>query len=297
MKSQTIKNSIFLLPLGVCLSLFTGFLGAPFFYALRLIWDRRLFWGLTAVFALAIVLYPSTRGFYLGFVVFLNLIAGSLFCEFRLQKKNYKICSYQTLGWGVFISGCVLCFFVLQFYGIQQVSDLQKLYEDLLSWMRQQLVVVGVSAGDVDLKKILYYLPSFLLIFIVSQITTLLYFEKRIYQFLKSPFQFKENFYAYTVPRWWLWGTLIILANFLIFQKIPVLYFLFINLLWLFIGLYFFQGFAICYGFYRHFNCGKIFRFISNLVIFLYLMPLVCVIGLIDYWVDIRKKLNKENKK
>jgi hypothetical protein len=57
--------------------------------------------------------------------------------------------------------------------------------------------------------------------------------------------------------------------------------------------LYFFQGLAIIEVSLRSFRAGALLRAVTYLLLVGQLFPAVSAIGLIDYWVDFRKRLKK----
>ena len=64
-----------------------------------------------------------------------------------------------------------------------------------------------------------------------------------------------------------------------------------INILNVMMTLYFFQGLAVFYSFFRTFKIGAIWQVVWALIFVFQLFIFVAAVGFVDYWLDIRKRI------
>ncbi|ASD65333.1 hypothetical protein [Bdellovibrio bacteriovorus] len=66
-----------------------------------------------------------------------------------------------------------------------------------------------------------------------------------------------------------------------------------VNILNVAIVLYFFQGLAVLEVFLNSMRAGLFIRVLTYIILVGQLLPILAVVGLIDYWVDFRARLRK----
>lgn len=266
------------------LSLVTGFLGSVGFYTLRWFFkeQRTLYW---------LVLLPVAAFFYKtelwSALIFSNLLIGGIYAERRMLGDSRLKGAY--ISWVVTAFSCAALFTAFMFFNSYTFTEV---YTLMMNWLKAH-PFWDTLFSKVDEKSfidIFIQLPGHVGIFLAMQICAIFYVEKNILRFYEVKRSF-ENFNMYKTPAWCVWGLAASVGLLILRDKSIYLRALSYNGLIIFLGLYFFQGMAVINCVYEHFQVKKWARFLLNIFIILNLVILVSLTGVVDYWLDIRKKL------
>lgn len=88
-----------------------------------------------------------------------------------------------------------------------------------------------------------------------------------------------------------VWITILGIAAVGIKMENPIYKTVGINILNVMMTLYFFQGLAVFYSFFRTFKIGVIWQAVWALIFVFQLFIFVAAVGFVDYWLDIRKRI------
>jgi hypothetical protein len=157
--------------------------------------------------------------------------------------------------------------------------------------------VVGMNPGlQVDAGLLVQLIPSAVVIILVVALGVGLMFERRVFSWLNLPRErvaSQLKLLEFRVPDFMIWiamsAFLLTMENF----NVKALEILGMNIVNVVTVLYFFQGLAILEVSLRSFKAGALLRAAIYLILVGQLFPLVSAVGLIDYWVDFRKRLRK----
>ncbi len=194
--------------------------------------------------------------------------------------------------------------------GLDVREDIKKTIEGILSQARipgvgtgADLVLMNGTVLNSDL--ILSQIPSIVALMMSLCLAYGLMMERRFAWLFKLPYeqiagQIKLS--EFRVPESLVWvaifsflGSFLRLKN----ENMPIVL-ISMNIFNFMIGAYFLQGLAVLEGFIRYFRVGPVVRFFIYFLIVFQLFFVVSVLGFVDYWMDIRRRLknfrNKRNK-
>lgn len=276
---------------GVCLTLMTPFLGAPFLRVLRNVYGPLIYWtsGTLVTIALALNL-PGT----LTFLVASVWVTIGLFAEFEARGRGSFWAGMLAIFVGTLLSwqGPV---FLSSNFGINSGESVDEGLKALVqrienhpeqkAWME----TMGFST-----ETLLGQVPSMLgLVFLIC-----LSFALILSQRVASVFGVRYDRIAGT-PRLLDFKVpdalviLFILSFLMSFLQIgqPRLNTVALNLLQFLIGLYFFQGLAVLESSFLIFRVDPFIKMILYILIVAQLFFLLSLVGLADFWLDFRLRL------
>jgi len=274
--------------ISVVLSLLTVVFGAPLMRVLRVTYGALSYWllGVAAISFFYFIEAPALA-------VFVGSIWMTLGIYMELERKGLRWSVSALLG---IIAGCL--FFVgaamvnLDKFGVHNLAEAEALVKQFLS---DKVVAVNPSL-QVDAGLLVQLIPSTIVIILVVSLGVGLMFERRVFSWLNLPRErvaSQLKLLEFRVPDFFIWiamfAFLLTMENF----KVKALEVLGMNIVNVATVLYFFQGLAILEVSLRTFRAGALLRAAVYFLLIGQLFPLVSAIGLIDYWVDFRKRLRK----
>lgn len=274
--------------ISVVLSLLTVVFGAPLMRVLRMTYGALAYWLLGLV---------ATGFFWFIEAQALSVFVGSIWMTLgiymELERKGLRWTTSAILG---VIAGCLffLSAALINFekLGVHNLAEAEVLVKQ---FMNDKIVAVNPSLKlNADL--LVQLIPSAVVIILVISLGVGLMFEKRAFNWLKLPRErvaSQLKLLEFRVPDFVIWiamtAFLLTMENF----NVKALEILGMNIVNVVTVLYFFQGLAILEVSLRTFKAGALLRAAIYLMLIGQLFPLVSAIGLIDYWVDFRKRLRK----
>ncbi len=279
------QKLFYLSSFSVLLTMMTLIFSAPFLRAISRSYSAVVYWllGLFVVAALGLVsAYPLQ--------IFVGALWISVGIQLTLESKGYRwwasgICGL-ILGSGIGFLGTYL---ILNSYDLTNYTSLVDLVDGFI--IENQL---GPMVGKVSAKNLLPILPGLFVVMIELAMGFGLIFEKSVFRWFDLP---RERYVSHSslmesrLPDGLIWFSLItVLITFVDF-KVENLNSFGMNLLSVISVLYFFQGIAILESFLKAFRIGFVGKSLIYFLLVGQLLPLVSLIGFIDYWLDFRRKI------
>lgn len=274
--------------ISVLLSLLTVVFGAPLMRVLRITYGALAYWllGLLVAAFFWFIEAPALS-------VFVGSIWMTLGIYMELERKGLRWTASALIG---IICGCL--FFAgaalinLEQLGVHNLAAAEALVK--------QFVTDKVLAMNPDLQLdaglLVQLIPSAVVTILVVALGVGLIFERRVFSWLDLPRErvaSQLKLLEFRVPDFVIWiamgAFLLTMENF----NVKALEILGMNIVNVATVLYFFQGLAILEVSLRSFKAGALLRAAIYIILVGQLFPAVSAIGLIDYWVDFRKRLRK----
>ncbi|RYZ78084.1 MAG: DUF2232 domain-containing protein, partial [Proteobacteria bacterium] len=173
--------------------------------------------------------------------------------------------------------------------GIQNLAAAEGLVKEFTVELAKANPKATLDAG-----LLVQLIPTAVFAILIVSLGVGLIFEKRVFNWLKIPREktaSQLNLLEFRLPDFYIWiamgAFLLTMVNF----NVKALEVLGLNIAYVSAVLYFFQGLAILEVSLRSMKAGAFMRAGTYLILVGQLFPLVCAVGLIDYWVDFRKRL------
>ena len=276
----------------VVLALNAGIVAAIPIRALRIHVGREIYWSvwlILTVFLVALKQYPLAVT-----LSALSVLIGS-FSEFEKRGDHlYKASVCSILTTMIFLVANFALWMALKGRGalVSLTSYFDQVTEqvNILSMKYYESEIITT-----ELKKMLLMnSPSALLIVLMFALYFALLFEKRILQLVqgevKKPGYQLIHFQIHDIL---IWAFIIsILGNFLE-MPYPILKVISVNVFNVSLVLLLFQGLAVMGHFFESFNVGRFWRFLWVFLLVIQLPIFVCLIGLMDYWLNFRWRFAK----
>ncbi|MGZ3744323.1 MAG: DUF2232 domain-containing protein [Pseudobdellovibrionaceae bacterium] len=287
-----VKNSprqfLAIFSLSVLLSLLTVVCGAPLMRVLRITYGAVTYWllGIVAIVIFWFIDVPALS-------VFVGSIWMTLGIYVELERKGLRWAISALIG---IIAGCL--FFIgaalinLEKLGVYNLAAAETLVKQFITDK-----VFTVNPGlQLDASVLVQLIPSVVVTILVVSLGVGLIFEKRVFSWLKLPRErvaSQLKLLEFRVPDFVIWiamvAFLLTMENF----HVKALEILGMNIVNVVTVLYFFQGLAILEVSLRSFKAGALLRTGIYIILVGQLFPVMSAVGLIDYWVDFRRRLTK----
>lgn len=287
-----VKNSprkfLAIFSMSVVLSLLTVVFGAPLMRVLRVTYGALAYW----ILGVAV-----TTFFWFIEAPALSIFVGSIWMTLgiymELERKGLRWTASALIG---IIAGCLFfsgaALINLDKLGAHNLAEAETLAKQFIN---DKVVAVNPTL-QLDAGLLVQLIPSAIVIILVVSLGVGLMFERRVFSWLKLPRErvaSQLKLLEFRVPDFFIWiamgAFLLTMENF----NVKVLEILGMNIVNVATVLYFFQGLAILEVSLRSFKAGALLRAAIYLLLVGQLFPMVSAIGLIDYWVDFRKRLRK----
>lgn len=287
-----VKNSprkfLAIFSISVVLSLLTVVFGAPLMRVLRITYGALAYW-LLGIAVTAIFWFIEAP----ALSVFVGSIWMTLGIYMELERKGLRWTASALIG---IIAGCLFfsgaAIFNLEKLGVHNLAEAEALVKQ---FMTDKVFALNPDL-QVDAGLLVQLIPSAVVIILVVALGVGLMFERRVFSLLDLPRErvaSQLKLLEFRVPDFVIWITmtafLLTMENF----NVKALEILGMNIVNVATVLYFFQGLAILEVSLRTFRAGALLRAAIYIILVGQLFPAVSAIGLIDYWVDFRKRLRK----
>lgn len=257
----------------------------PFMRAVRKCYGSVTYWGLGLISA---TLFWAAKMDFV-FVFFMSLWI-SLGAQMFGERYGYR---WWVSGLFGLLLGSLVGFtgtyLLLQSYGITSQQSMAGLLQDFLTMSQLSQAPLKVTAKD-----LLPIIPGLFMVIIEFALGMGLIFEKRVFQWFDLPrerYVSQANLLESRLPDGLIWFSLVVIFFAFVDLKSEPLRFLGINLLYVFGVLYFFQGLAIIESFLKAIKAGIFGRGLIYFLLVGQLLPLVALMGFVDFWIDFRKKI------
>lgn len=265
-----------------------SFLGAPFLRALSVSAKSKIFWfaGIFLVGALLIA-GLSLTSVYIG-AIWMTL---GVYSEMEKRGISWKAAGLTALVMGLLFG--ILCYaLVMKYFNGQTL--LTELLQPLQDSMNK-----AFPETPIEISALLGYVPGIFTATLFMALAIGFMLEARVnklFQIRHARIASGLKWLEFRLPDLFIWTSLF--AGFFslvnlgqdILQKISI------NIVIVSAVAFFFQGFAVLEFMTRAFRMGSITKMILYVLVILQLTPAVVLIGLVDYWVDFRKRLRKKIK-
>ncbi|MBK9324694.1 MAG: DUF2232 domain-containing protein [Bdellovibrionaceae bacterium] len=273
--------------ISVALSLLTVVFGAPLMRVLRMTYGAIAYWllGLLVTIGFWLIDMPAPS-------VFVGSVWMTLGAYMELERRGLRWAAAAPLG----VSAGVL-FFVgtaalsLMNAGVYNLAGAEVLVKQFVD----KLYKVNPSM-QIEASLLVQLIPSAVVTVLIVALGVGLIFERRAFSWLKLPREnvaSQLNLLEFRLPDFIIWvamtAFLLTMENF----NVKALEILGLNIVNVVTALYFFQGLAIMEVGFRTFRASALLRAAVYIILVGQLFPVVSAIGLIDYWVDFRKRFRK----
>ena len=260
------------------------FFGTPLIRVLRKTYGARVFWISGLVLTL-LFMFAFPPLFILVVPIWMTL---GIYMELESRGARW------TTSAAVAILSGVAVIFATTAFGIL-ASDVHSLAEAKTLLLTQFSEGMKNQPPEIQAEMLSWFqiVPALIVVTLVISLASGLMFEKRAYAWLKAPREkvaSQLKLLEFRLPDFIIWpmmlGFLLVAKNFGsealgIFGK---------NLAIIGCALFFFQGLSVVEATLRSFRAGVMVKVAVYLILVTQALPLV-VIGVIDYWVDFRKRL------
>lgn len=270
--------------LATVLTVIFGFFGGPFLRVLRNVYGPRRYWISGYIISALIFLVPGLQ--IVAAMVLSAWITVGLYAEFEEKGKASFWTALISLGIGSFVMICVPLA-VAHNAGDDLVAHLYTIVETLLTQAQ-------VDTKTVDVKSIVQQVPSALIVLQIMTLAFALMWERRAAQLTRLPFERIAShlrIYEFRLPDAMIWVTMFSFLLSFVNLNNHIASGIAANLFNVMLGLYFFQGLAVMEVGFLVYRVGNFVRLLVYLLIVGQLFLLLSAVGIIDYWVDFRKRL------
>ncbi len=272
----------------VILTLLTGMFGAPFLRVIRKSQGALRFWSVGTFLAL---------GMWFAGADVLAIMVGSIWLTLGLYSELEEIGSgwwkagLLAIGAGT-AAGTGGFIWILRGLGITN-------WERFVDLIREKMSVLQEPLGDslkLDPEMLAQQAPSAWLIMLVLCLGTALIFEDRLFLWVGLPRErvaSRLKLLEFRLPDFWIWVTLTAFLLTMVDFGSKSLLIAGANVVNVSVVLYFFQGLAVLEVLLNSLKAGAFMRAVVYIIIVGQLFFLLSAVGLIDFWVDFRKRLRK----
>lgn len=282
---------ISLMALGAVVTILFSFLGAPLLRVLRNVGGGTLYWTSGAVATLVVTLLG------LGPIAFLLIgiwVTIGVYGEFEDRGRA----GFAAAFWSVFLGtvfSVVGPWLLFQMTGIDPNEILHQSLDNILKQMpSSQEPSSWLSGVKIDTQFLINQLPSMMAILILSSLAFALILDRRVAFLAGLRFERAASgirLLEFRMPDFMIW---VAMFSFLLsFLKIetPWVSVVALNIFNIMIAAYFFQGLAVLESAFAHYRVGFLIRLLIYVFVVGQLFFLLSVVGLVDYWVDFRRRM------
>jgi len=293
LKIQKPTNAKFLLVLSLSVLMTAVFLllGAPLLRVLRNVFGVWKYWISGTLLTAGLLVFGSGTGL-LGLMLFSTWVTIGMYQEFEERGRG----NFWTAVLSVLVGSAVLIlgpFLWSHLFGtdlvVQLKSDIEAVTQQLSGGKK-------LSDYGVTVDVILAQLPATLIVLNLTALAFALMLDRRIAVLFALPFEkvaSQMRLLEFRVPDVMIWVTMLsFLLSFLSLKEVWVST-VATNFFWVMMGLYFFQGLAVLEVSLLVFRVGSFMRLLIYLLVVGQLFFLLSPVGVIDYWVDFRRRLKK----
>ncbi len=268
--------------------MFFSFLGAPFLRALSVTAKSKVFWSAGLLLTVALMMTGLTlTAVYIG-AIWMTL---GTYSELEKRGINWRYAGLASLAMGL-LSATIMYQLVTKYLNGQNLLAelLQPLQETMNKAFPDTPTEISVLTG---------YVPGIFTatLFIALAMGFMLEAKvNKLFQIRHARVASGLKWLEFRLPDLFIWISLFAALFSLVNLGQDLLQKISINVVIVSAVAFFFQGLVVVEFMTRAFRLGPVSRMILYVLVILQLTPAVILIGLIDYWVDFRKRLRKKIK-
>lgn len=281
------KNLWALVAASAATSILFSFLSAPFLRALAVSARSKIFWTTGVVLiALLFVLNWSLAAIYVG-AIWMTL--GS-YSEFERRGLNWRLSGLVSLSLGLLFA--MICYFITV-----KTSQTELLSEVIQPF--EAAIKKSFPESTLETNTLVKYVPGVLLSSLLIAMAMGFILEPQIvklFQLRHTKVASGLRWLEFRLPDVFVWMALF--SAFFAMENFgsALLKTISVNLVIFSAVAFFIQGLTVAEFSFRVFRFGPISKTIMYILIFLQLAPGVAFVGVIDYWIDFRKRMRKKIK-
>lgn len=271
--------------ISILLSMFTVVMGAPLMRVLRKSYGASAYWffGL-AVTAVLWLMKAEPLALFVG-SVWMTL---GVYGELEQRGLGWWISGLLSVLVGALATGWGL-FQALKMNGIHSMAEMQIALDDFIAKVQAVNPNVKIESGF-----LLQQIPSVIVIVLIVALGLGLIFEKKTFSWLNIPREkvaSQLKLLEYRMPDFMIWVAMVAFLLTMVSFGGKATAILALNVVNIAVVLYFFQGLAVLEVFLNTMKAGVFTRILAYVILIGQLFLLLSLIGLIDYWVDFRKRM------
>lgn len=286
-KTASAQKFITISSLSILLSMLTVVMGAPLLRVLRKAYGPRAFWIL-GLFATGTAWFLNAQ----PLALFLGSVWMTLGAYMELEQKGigWWISGLLSISVGAAATGLGLLG-AFRTNGINTQAEIRKLAEQFAGKVQAMNPTVKL-----DPEILVQQIPSAIVIILILALGLGLIFERRVFSWLNLPREkiaSQLKLLEYRVPDYVIWIAMTAFLLTMVSFGGKAIAILAVNIVNVVIVLYFFQGLAVLEVFLDSMKAGAFTRILTYIILVGQLLLLLSIVGLIDYWVDFRSRINK----
>lgn len=274
---------------GVLLTLVTAILGGPMLRVLRKSTGALVYW--TIGLLIAVALFFVQAQLFTALVISVWVLVG-LFTELEQKGVRWWFSGAAALV-ASSATGYISATMIMKNKGLELTSALRSVIENFIIEAKQIN-----SAINVDADLIMGQVPSAIIGTLVIVLGLSLIYERKAFRWFglaNERLAGQIRLLEFRLPDFMIWIAMIsFLFSFLQIGK-PEVMTLAGNILNVTVILYFFQGLAVTEVFLQVMRAGVFMRVLTYFILIGQLLFLVSAVGVIDYWVDFRRRFRPVN--
>jgi hypothetical protein len=282
MRQATTPKLVLLATTGFLLSILTLFFGTPFLRALRKTYGPIVFWSLGILL--------TALAFPIWFLVGTLWILIGVYEELVIRGRNFWFAALVSLCIGTGF-GIASAKYTLHTKDIETKAQFEALVGEAVASL--EATYPGIK---VNIDEVIHLLPSLVIITLILALANAIIFERQVLNWFMLPLaKPSENLklIEFRVPDFMIWIALTaLLLSIWDFGYKDVGIFG-MNVANVSAILYFFQGLAVMESYLRFVKAGFLLRFGTYFIIVGQLFLLLSILGLADFWVDFRLRMQK----
>lgn len=276
---------------GTVLTLLFVFLGTPFLRLLRGVFGSWKYW--LSGFVMTALLLSGGVGFVIIAFMLLSLwMTTGLYQEFEERGKGHL----WTAALAVVVGSAALILgpiFVSQILGV----NLNEILTTSIGETAKQLSG-GKSLSDLGVspESIIAVIPSTVVILQIASLAFALMLDRKAavltgvrFERVASAMRLLE----FRLPDLFIWVTMLSFLGSFGLTKNSLPEIISVNVFVVMMGLWFFQGLAVMEVSFLVFRVGNFFKLLIYFLVVGQLLPLLSVLGIIDYWADFRQRMKR----
>ncbi len=268
------------------------FMGAPMLRALRNHYGPVIYWLSGVLVSAAIILAMPTVGMFVLILFSLWVTVG---CYQELEERGHA--SFWTAALGV-AAGSLIILEGSHLWANSLGLDLASEFKSNLEIIAQQLSTSGKKLSDygISAESIIGQVPSMVVGLEMTCLAFALMFGRRTAVLMGLRFERvagEMRLLEFRVPDFLIWIAMFSFLLSFISVKPAWISTVSTNVFSVTMGFYFFQGLAVLEAAFLAFKVGNVTRFLTYLLVVGQLLFLLSVVGVIDYWVDFRRRIKR----
>jgi len=267
----------------------TVVLGAVPLRGMRLLLGGLVYWSI--LIGLSGLLVWSDRHYLAVTLLGLGMVVG-LFTEAEEREHDLVSAAFLSVITTALLGAGSLALWISQ-RGTGWYLELVNKTEQVLSQVPQWSEEVGIQAKDIVARA-----PSMIVIALIFGLFFALLMEGRVTQLAGARINRRHKLRGFAVPDSFIWFFLAAMAGAFLARSTPLLEIVCVNLLNICVVVFFMQGLAVVASYMEAFKIGVIGHIILFLMflppLFLVMSVIMSVIGLMDYWLNLRERMSRK---